>query len=270
MLFSGKENLAEQIVLLLTARTNTSAEALLKFVNKNKIYTLQAVYKELRKLQAGGIVVKIGKGYSLRLSWLLQVSNAADQSINLYTQPDILKFEPGYKKQTWQFNSLLKANNFWAQVLILLMKDSREKVLYSYAPHAWYHLAQTQAEDQYLKSIKGSKGKIYFILTNNTFLDKWVEQFYDRSVMEFGYTKKPLFTNEEIELDVIDDYIITSKKDAVVTKNIADLYNKATKENFNIGRVVDIFTNQAKVKVTLERNPKKAALYKKKFKQFFG
>lgn len=67
MLLQVKESLEDLIVKLLVEKPDLSAAQIYQKVTRLRKITLQAIYKELRKLQGAGVVVKLKKRYSLRL-----------------------------------------------------------------------------------------------------------------------------------------------------------------------------------------------------------
>jgi hypothetical protein len=273
MLLTGKESLEERIVLLLSAQSRLAAQAIFSAVNKGPAsYTLQAVYKELRKLQQQGVVGKLGRGYSLRLSWVLGLDELGERMVNTYLKSGALSTLLKTKsKQTWYVSNLIRLNDLWDQLLISLVQESTSKQLFGYTKHAWYHLAQPQAEDQYIRAVSKEGGKIYLALGSKLPLDAWAEQFWPKHIMEFGYTRQPLHDDHTVEFDVIDDYIVTTKKDLKITQALESIYAQAkTPADVRGDVLLSVFTRPTRVRVTLEHNPTKAARLRKKFFQFFG
>lgn len=269
MLLTPKTTLSEKILFVLGKHPNSTAEFILKVVGPSN-YSIQAVYKELRTMQKFGAVVKVGHSFSLRVSYVLALSEMFDafQTISLSSglSSDILS---GPSKQVWRLNSLIKVVNFWDYLLVGLVSVSKSKQLFGYTKHAWYHLAQPEAEDRYLQAIRRVGGKIFLTLGSKRPLDVWSEKFWPKDVVEFGYGKSFLESDEDLEFDVIDDYIVTVKKDKKVSQIVEGVYSSVAHPR-DFSGLAEIFLRPASVKVVLEKNPKKAMVLRKKFTRFFG
>ncbi len=269
MFLTPKLSLAEKIIFILGKHPGSSAGEIWKLAGQG-IYSIQAVYKELRLMQRHGVVVKVGLVYSLRLSYLFALSENFESFQSIYLKhglPEEVLFGP--QKQTWQINSLIKLINFWDYVLVGLVNASRTKQLFGFTRHAWYHLAQPEAEDRYYKAVRKTGGRIYLVLGAKHALNVWSEQYWPRDIVEYGYSKSCLGFEPSLEIDVIDDYILTVKKDKHTTANIERLYASAEFPG-QIHNLPEIFLHPARIRIVLERNSRKAELLKKRFGRFFG
>lgn len=274
MILHVKENLEELIVRLLAKRPRVSANGIhQEIAGQGKKYSLQAVYKGLKKLQAGGVAVKMKQGYSLRLPWVLDFAALADEMSHAYldrlTLDSIL---PSHgKKEIWHFNNLLKMNDFWSHILLTLLQQSRRKVLLGWNPHPWFHLAQTKQEEQYIKALGLAQSRLYLVIGGNTHLDRWAEKFFDKKVVVHAFAKNFIAKDQSVYLNVIDDYIITVKLDAKTTQAIDGLYSQTgSAEALDVARVMAIFNGKVKASVWLEKSPSKAEAIRRKFSRFFG
>lgn len=274
MILQADKNLEDYLVEFLTERPNIDVHHIRESLFQiGKKYTIQAIYKGLRKLQNGGVVVKTGKSYSLRIPWVIDLKNISDQAYkNYFESPSIASLLPEIgKKEIWHFTNLLKLNDFWSQILLLLIQQSKNKILLGYNPHTWFHLVQTEKEHQYLKSIGLAKGKLYLIIGGKSYLDRWAQKYFDKKVVEFSFAKSPFEEKVNDYINVIDDYVITVKIDQTTNKAIDKLYSTISAiENINISEILRIFDSNVKASIWAEKNPEKAEKIRRKFKNFFG
>lgn len=274
MILHAKENLEDFIVKLLAESSGFSVSEIIKRISEDhKKFTLQAVYKELRKLQNGGVVVKLKHAYSLRLPWILDFVSLADTISNTYLDsPSLTSILPDrHKKEIWHFNNLMKLNNFWSHVLLTLIQQSKKKTLLGWNPHPWFHIIQTKQEEQYIKSLGIAKGKLYLIIGGNTYLDRWAERFFNKKVVEYSFGKSVFEKDRSTYVNVIDDYIVTVKLDGKTTQLIESLYkNTNSAEQINISATLAVFNGKVKSSLWLEKNPQKAEILKNRFNRFFG
>lgn len=175
------------------------------------------------------------------------------------------------KKEIWRFNNLLKMNDFWSHILLLLIQQSEKKILLGWNPHPWFHLVQTKQEEQYLKSLGLAKGKLYLIVGGSTFLDRWAEKFWAKEIIEYSFAKSIFDKDRSTYLNIIDDYVVTVKLDHQTTRAIENLYSKTLPaSDLNFASVFKIFQSKVKASVWLEKNLKKAKMIKGRFTRFFG
>ena len=235
--------------------------------------SLQKFYKELRKLQSSGVVFKLKQSYGLRLPWAIDFMSLADTISNTYVNPPLLSsiLPDKNKKKIWHFDNLLKLNDFWSHILLILIQHSKKKILLGWNPHPWFHLVQAKQEEQYLKSLGLAKSKLYLIIGGNTYLDRWTEKFLNKKVVEYSFGKSVFEKNRSIYLNVIDDYVVTVKMDTKTNQEIENLYkNIISVENMNIATMLRIFHSKVKASVWLEKNLRKADILRGRFTKFFG
>ncbi len=274
MILQSKPRLEEKIVQLLMLQPNQSAAQLLEAVNGvGKDYSVQAVYKELRKLHHFGVVAKHRTHYSLRIPWVLDVVALIDQMKQRYL--DATTFDailPGLNhRKSWHFTNLNTLNNFWSQVLLVAVNKAHDKRIVGYSPHPWYHLLQTEQEDQYIQSLRHAGARLYLIMGNATFLDKWAEKFWPKDVVEYSYAESPYHKERGWYFDLVDDYLVGLKIDKETSAEIDRLYHETPNwEALDLAKVIHLSQKRVRAVLSVEHNPRKAEITRKRFIKFFG
>lgn len=274
MILQGKQNLEEKIVTLLMRQVNLTVEQIqTKIGGKEKTYSLPAIYKELGKLELQGVVVKDKTRYSLRVSWVLDFLSLADSANRTYFEsPTIASVlpKPGEKK-IWHFTDLLRLNNFWAQVLLILTNNTDSKSLYTWMPHSWFHLVYRDSEAQYLKSLKLAHIHLYLICGGDNVLDRWSEQFWKSEHITYSFSKSPFEHDRLTYLNIMGNYISTVKLDSNIT-NIIDRFYQSTRsaDEINFEHILSALQQRVKATMWLEYNPTKASKLKNRFVRHFG
>lgn len=274
MLLQAKTKLEEKIVQLLMRQPNMSAAEILGEVNQSRAdYSIQAVYKELRKLHAVGVVSKSKQRYSLRVPWVMDVAALTDRMRTLYLNPKVFDSLLPAKnhKKIWHFTNITALNNFWSQVLLIVLNRAKDKKLYGYSPHPWYHLLETEQEDQYIKSLGHAQSKLYLMVGGRTFLDKWAARFWPSTIVEYSFSPGPFEKNRSWHFDLIDDYLISVYFDHKTVLEVENLYrNTPNWESLDLADVMRLLKTPIKAKFVLEHNLRKAESIRSKFKRFFG
>lgn len=268
MLLGVEESLEDKLVRILAKRPRATIH---NFQSELNGFSLQGIYKELRKLQKQGIVVHVGKTFSLDWSWLLSWKALGDESVRQY-EKDTTLLELGHRNRAkWQFTSLYSLNDFWSHLLLSLLTKSTNPVVYGWNPHTWFHLIQTDKESRYIQSLKLSGGKLVLLIGSKSFLDLWAEKFWSKELVEHHFSTSYMSSFGENYINVVGDFVVTVKLDSKINKEIKTLYNSTRSiQNLDIPSLVSTLRKSGKSFVILERNPKKATSFTKKIRKIFG
>jgi len=273
MLLQAHEQLEEKIVRYLARHPARTVLELQRAVrNRGASYTLQAFYKQLAQLESAGVVSRAKARYSLRLPWvhafLHLAATAGEHYVDSPPLDDILPTSG--RQRAWRFTDLHKLNNFWSQILFVLFAHSGEKLLLAWIPHPWFHLAETEQEEQYVQSLERAEIRLYQILGARTYLDRWAERFWQLPNIHYSFAPGP-FAGEPAYMNVVGDYVLTVSLDAETRERIEELYRNARRaEDVDLGALLRIFRLRTDARMRLERNPKKAASIRRKFRGYFG
>jgi hypothetical protein len=274
-MINERKNLAHYIIQSLASQQLLEVADLRKKVLdvSGKHYSVQGLYKELRKLQEEGVLFKLKNKYSLRFPWVFDFISLADKLSETYTQqPQFPLILPEInKKEIWHFSSLLKMNDFWSHILLILIQQSKHKVLLGWNPHPWFHLVQTKQEEQYIKALKLARSKLYLIVGGRSLLDKWTEKFWDKETVRYSFGKSDFHNERSTYFNVIDEYVVTVKLQPKTAQAIDTIYeNTKSMDDLNINSILLIFNQKTKCSIWLEKNPQKAKKIGIKFKKFWG
>lgn len=274
MLLQTDQKLEEYIVGLLAEKESATASWLHQQVMRvGRQCSLQAIYKELSKLQKVGVVVKVKNKFSLRLTWVMDLVSLTDQMYDTHLQnPPYESILPAEgEKRTWVFYDLLKMDDFWAHVTVALFRHSKMKILFEWIPHPWFYLVIHDKQIQFQKASRITGRKFHMIIGGQTYLDKLCIQYWPEDLYEYSFAESPFSGDNATYLDVIDDYVLTIKLTGKTAAAIDRLYESIrTAEDVELGRILEVLTSRTKVTLTLERNPKKASKLIRKFTDFFG
>ena len=277
MLLGNNDNLENTLLLALSENKVATVSQVLEELKRRKLKpTIQGIYRVLRKLQIEGIVVKERENYTIRIPWILDlgdfVKNVEDKYLkSAYFKNLIPKKEK--EKLSWNFTSIFKLNDFWSQLAIVLIENSKEKILLNYHPHPWFYLIQSHQEYQYIKTSSEYLKKRYTVIGGREYLDNWAIQFWQRLNIEYFLAprEKWLTQDRTKNISIIDDCLLIIKYDKNIADEIDSLYKKVKgPDQLNAQEVLSVFQTRIKGKIILQKNAKTTNLYKKKFEKLFG
>lgn len=271
MLLEADKNVEDRLVEVLAKYSAQTAAQLHKAIGDCSI---QAIYKELGKLEQQGVVIKIDRRYSLRVPWILELADLAEQATKTYAnaRAAAIVLPKEGERVIWHFTDLLKLNNFWSQLLLVLLQQSGERILLTWMPHPWFHLVYSEQEQQYIKSLELTQTRLYLINGGQTFLDHWAERYWQGEHIEYSLAESP-FAKEDpsIYYNVVGDYVITGRLDREITEEIEALYAKTkSMDEVDFSEVFRIFNSRVRASLWLEYKPEKAKEVRKKFERYFG
>lgn len=274
MILQSHEQLEHLMVKLLAQKPNVTAVEIQKRTARGEhtAYSMQGIYKELRKLQNEGVVVKVKNRFSLRIPWALDFMALADVMSHTYLNPQaLLSLLPKKgEKLRWKFTSLLRANDFWTQILLIMFQKSPTKKLLGSQMHPWWHLPQPHLEAQYVRSVGRVGGTLYIIIYGNTYGDRLAIPFWKEHVV-YSFGHNPFNWPLNAYITMMDDYIVTLTIDSETARRMDALYKSAQRaDDVDFKAMVEFFNRPMKAVFQVEQNPKKASLWRKKFSRFFG
>ena len=251
---------------------------MLKLVQKIKLdrpgTTKQAVYYVLRKMRKDSQIV-IYKGVAaLNISWINSMINFYAIAKYNYTKTgygdfSILNLE-NKEKIKYYFNDPIKADIFWTHILYLLMSFCpKGEHYYLYNPHQWFLLLRSENEQKLFDDMVISGRKVLQLVGSNTYLDKYVNKYFNNNEKQFFANEKAWFSNNYY-LNVIGDYLIEVYLDKTMSQELDDFYFET--KSFNAPdqeKLKNIIDKEGRVRIVVSRNNKKAEKIKKRFDKYF-
>ncbi len=258
---------------ILAKRPNLSADQLLRLsAQQKKTFTIQAVYKELRSLQQEGVIYKQGQRYSISLSWIINLLEQGEQMLATYSaQKAEQSLLPGAgEKITFIFSKLSHVDDFWINILFVMLKQSEKRILYQWLPHPWFHLIHSHKSWPLHKALKRAGYKVLSIIGDTTFLDENSRKITTKGAYEFYYGRGPFTESRANYFSVTDRYLFTLKLDAGTVRRLDELYSSVKAfSDFSVDKVMRAVDTPGRYVVTLENGTKQMAKVLKRFLTYF-
>ena len=164
---------------------------------------------------------------------------------------------------------------FRYQLLIALARKVEDSNCLSYTPHLWQILIDKEQELHFEESFLKYINTSFVVSGNRTYLDQFIH-----SVLKDSFENKHYYMcfpeeridNEEYKsVDVIGDYIVTTKFNKDIGQKIQKLFSETKPlEDIDSLNILPICNRGSKIKITLVKNKQKANIYKKRFTRLFG
>ncbi len=274
MLFATEHTLSEMIVTFLGERRAATALFLHQEINRSlRPCSLQGVYHELRKLQREGVVVKVGETYTLNLSWVFELEEFASSVYENYVKSPSARvvLPASNSSNVWRFSNLLKTDDFWAQLLLVLYRETDQKILFNWIPHPWFYFAQVEKVEQFYRVLEREGRRIYSVIGGDTYLDRRYAEGVSPKVYTYSLKHGPFQGDSSTYLYFIDEYVLTIKLDPLTTKRIDGLFRSIkSPADMDYHRIYNTLDSQARIVVRLRHQPRKAKALIKEYCDFFG
>lgn len=280
MLLSREQTIDEEIVRTLAQRPGLRLGEIIQETTPRlkKSVSLQAWYQALMRLREKYIIVKLGKTYSVNMSWMQSVERWGSVLTNRkakdrYQESLQLPMREGVV-QKYNFSNLLEMNAFWSHVLVYIAhtdrKSTHDNNLYGYLPRFWFYLAQEDEERQYIENLKAAGTKSFHVIGAKSFLDGWNLGHIDRSVAENYMSPIAWGENRARYVNVIEDYTLEVK----LHKNKAAMLDKIFSETNGIdenkrNEVVKFLSEKSPCRLMVYRDATEREKFVRKVKRYF-
>ncbi len=273
MLLGTQQKLAELIVHCFRLAPQLSEAEIYAQLSEVRKITHRAVFKELSKLVAQGVLVRVKGLYVIKVTWILELLQLSDDLTKQSLHPKSLDLQvPGEgERLRWQFTDIRRMDVFWVQLMFVLFSISKTKKMYVWCPHFWFHLLDLKKELQAMRAMKKGDNKHFLMIGGDTFIDRLPTRYWNRKVYEWSYAVGPFEGDIRHYYDVIDDFVLTVFVSSDFANQLDVLCGRIQSEHDLYNTDLNSFFNRrSRVTLTLERNPKKARRLARIFREYFG
>lgn len=273
MLLRKEIRLEEILVRMLARKAHQSLPDLIRAVGSGGYkFSAKAFYKELRKLQHLGVIVKVEKHYSLSLSWYGDLLDFAGQIKRTYLQKDYVKSllpSEGQRVQ-WHFSSMLHLNDFWNQLMLVLTGLDCVDSFYSWIPHPWYVLLAGEKELRQNKNMGRYTKPAYYIIGGESYLDRLVEKVYRRPGLVHSFAES-VFENIRREyIYVLGPYILRVRLSKALASELDYFYGRiSSPRQTEMVALWRLLQNSHRASLSVENNKKRSEKLVGKFGEHF-
>ena len=275
MLYSNTKNLKERIIRILAEHAALNANELRALLLRQQFaVTVQGVYKELRNLGRDAVITKIGKYYSLSLTWILNISALTDKMFDshLETLPEATVSLATKSKKTWKFSNIQKLNDYWTQLMFLLLQRSQSKVFYQWIPWVWFELLGVGRSITFQEAVKIGGYKIRTILRDHSYIESRFSEHIKISGGSYSVTSSlsPFHNLLTTFYSLLDEYLITVQIDNTLMLALKDLFETTTNASeLSSGKVQQVLSLKGQYTISLEHGTKKAKQVRKAMVEYF-
>lgn len=273
MLLQKNTKIEDFLVNLLSLKANLSVNDILLEINKVGLdFSQRGVYKELKKLEKDGIILKTKKFYNLDLSWIIESAAFIERAYTTYSNPNYLKktLSLTEKKVIHNFSDLLRMDHYWVQILIAMHKMMPDERLYLWCPYQWFNLIHNYNISNFYSASQRIGAPRYHIMGGDNFLNRRALESLPQNG-RYSFDKNTFSKEMGVYYSLIGDYILKVNIDSETTQKISEAFLNIKSEkdlkNYNLNQ---IFSRKVKAKIVVEKNVSKAKSLRNKFSVHFG
>jgi len=226
----------------------------------------QAVYKALRSLIEKRIVTKVGDGYLLSSHWLeLELKNLDRLKSKLQTVEiwrDLLNTDSGEIVQ--KFSSFQAADNYWIELMLLLLRETKTKAIFQWHPHFWFILLKPEKEHEFLEILSRQEISIKAAVNPVFQLDRELLKGWLNNQLEVKFAKGIFDRFEATHLTLIDDFIISVTLSQPTHLALLGAFRERRSVDRDI-KIQRLFASRQSIRVKVIRNLPKAKKLRQQF-----
>ncbi len=232
----------------------------------------QAVHKTLLQLELDNIVLRKGKKFELKKSWIKNLKNFATTLENRYILNERKKnIKYKGKPITLKFDDM---NDFFREFLSLLgsnqLIQNNNRAIYAIQTHGWFPLGFRFSDYNLLsKLVKSNKKGVWCVIQKELPFDKVVAQTYKRA----GLNVLTGIKDDAFKHGVIaqGDFVFDINFSPATTELVEELYSKTQNLSVYFREFTKQFTEKkdVNIKIKIRKNPSYAKLLQKQVLSHF-
>ena len=266
MIFSSQES-TEDLIVKELINSPKGIELLFNVLkNKyNKKITLFGIYKILRNLKKKEVILKVGKIFSVSEEWKKRVLDNL-----MINNKDKLNIQNGEKIE-FKFNSLIGLDYQWKNIILQLFRDNNKFPVFFQTPHQFWMMlneGREKSEKEYIQSFNENKIYGFYSITGNTKLDSWFKNTFSSDYIKINIGEKIILKDVNY-LTVFNDNIIITTIPKNVAKEIEKYFFEIDNYELLKSKISTINIESKNIKLSIERNKKKAKMLRKKLSKNF-
>ncbi len=259
-MFETKNTSLEEQIIILLINSSLSAKVIHTKINKlSRSYSLQAIYGQLGKLVSDEVLIKQKQNYSINNDWTTRIKH-------LFSFKELMKLDVN-QKNIYSCATLSEVDKLWKNIFYSLPE---EKHVFLYTPEPFWYLLRrrTDSENTFYKEQLGDTYRTYVVINGHgTAAKRYHKNFLQPTFrIEMGIVST---TPEGVGVSVFGDYVLSVSIDPKIRKQIVKLFLQDISENVLSDNINILDRYRSKHKLTIEHNPKKALLYKKRIGKYF-
>ncbi len=233
--------------------------------------TVQAVYKELRKLRLEDIVIDKKQQLSLTLWYIHEQLSEWNNTNRLYNQKydlsRVFDIQRG-KRLSFSFNSLVELDGFWTQSYLFLERIIPETIpTYACIPHDWFYYSRPTSDERWTNA----QSRIQrLVVTHPAKLDFLVLKHRRKQGYQFTPNVNPFKQSEITYYTLIGDWLFEVELDKRIGKILNDfIASTESLEVIDQNKLEELLSAKGKFTLKVQHTPKKAELFTKKLAKYF-
>lgn len=263
MIFSADESL-EDIVLKIVLNRPITVSTLKKILEGRGIQvTIQGVYKVLRNLVNGEVLVKQKMTYSISEEWRSRVLDGLRVVENQFELAE-------GERVSFELASLVHLDQQWKNIVLPLQSSKQGQPVFMYNPHEiWSHLSPSrkQSEKEFYESFVKNKTYVFNAVGGGTVHDNSVKMAMRSENVQI-VTGKEYFPKTDYPT-IFGDYIVTTRISAKLAAEVENIYT-SSRDVFELEKNLQkVGLEKKKVRLILERDAEKARRLRKKLSKDF-
>ncbi|MBT4604590.1 hypothetical protein HOC01_03045 [archaeon] len=222
--------------------------------------TFQAIRKSLNILVGRKVLKVLGQNYQIDKNYVTELKRLSDQLMTNY-YPGEDKTQKSIPKEQvhseFIFDNLIQADQYWSEVVLhwaYNLKEEDDHRFFFHGPHCWYVFGHLGLESEFLLKLNSLGVKSYYLIENDTLLDRWTKQFYEDHKVKY-ITKKNGSTEMKTALGVFGNSIIQYDYPEELNKSINNFYNSSKKvSSINLTKIAHALKFKVKLKLFVMKN----------------
>lgn len=263
-------NTKDAVISILTIEWPLSLKGIYYKIKKRYNYgsSYQAVFKAVKELVEGGILIDKDKKYEINVAWIKKVQSFTDIVETNYYAKEKIRNISGIKDSRQKedivvlnFETILDAEKYLYYFMKSeLLRTSNDRVCYQ-TNLEWRPIYYLRAEYNYYKRLTSRGHKFFFICSGKSEIERMCEKFYKSIGVNYR------ITNERFSSDVLvfGDYFIS----VFIPEDIKSKMRALIDKKDILKLLTDVMSAKSSIRIVITRDASLAEELKKKITNEF-
>ena len=217
------------------------------------------------------IILKEGQTFSLNQSWIQKLHDFIEIADKTHTARKTMAVQlEEWESNVFYATNLQELDFTWADVVSSLCRLGLHDNTYQFDSHNFYIFVDPEQENWVQKSFVEEPYHNYVITGNDTFLDKYGLNFFNKEKYRGAIVSDAPFPTNGYYLTVVWDYLVEYFMPTAIFNHIHNIYNSISSyEQIDLDLMKSLLFMKAKCKLTIRRSKQDAENYTKIITSYF-
>ncbi len=234
-------------------------------------FSRRAVFKELKALEALGVLLRNKGRYALQLIWIINMASLFRGAFLTYAREVSHSGSiPLSERVKLTYRDLARLDYTWMQFIVVLRQIYPKESIRVWKPEHWFHLVHEHIVESFFSALDEIEAKQYHLIGHDCFTCLYGAQQIPRRLVKVRFVDGPFGLGRNTYLTLIGDHLITIRLSATFSERMYLFRKIRDKREMMAPEVLSLMRGPVKATLTVEYRPKGIVELQERFDRVFN